>query len=180
MKHYFLLTLILSASFHAYGDETTSIRLNHESNNADSASGIAILFDIGKPKTFLVSLGFSANSISSDESLAHAGRNNIYPVYGFVKFASTYRISPFFEFGIDLGDVLIEDFEEFINHHEEEDNDSAIDTYLSLGLTLKINKKMTASLYRKMYNINFSEVGFSTINEVDLYMTGASLSYYLD
>lgn len=170
-------------SWNAYGEETISVRLNHESDNADSADsagGVSILFDIGEPKTFLVSLGFSANSIASDKNLAHAGRNNIYPFYGFVKFASTYRISPFFEFGVDLGDVLIEDFEDFMNHHEVDDNDSAIDTYLSLGLTLKINKKMSASLYRKKYNVNFTEIGDTKINEVDSYMTGVSLTYHMD
>lgn len=178
MKLYIKAILIFSLSCSAYAEESHTFSLNYDSSDAHSAYGIAFLADTGnpKPKSLIVSFGLSINELESDLDLAADGRKVIYPVYFVGKLSMNYTISPFIEFGFDLGDAIIENI---IDSIDTNDNDyDSIDTYYSLGLTLRLNKKTALSLYRKFYDIKYYETGFTAPREVDLNMTGISLFYY--
>lgn len=53
-------------------------------------------------------LGVSANTVRYNMALDSANRNEIYPVYVFAGWSINYPVSPFAEFGIDLGVALLD------------------------------------------------------------------------
>ena len=181
MKRYFFLLLIFSLSGNAYADGTASLRLNADSADAHSAGGIAIINSIGMESVPLaLSFGISVNRVKSDVALANKGRKSINPVYLFGKLSINHTITPFVEFGFDLGDMILEDISDSLSNDPDADsNDDSVDTYYSLGLTLTMGKKYAVSLYHKKYNINYYDINFPNLQEEDLEMNGISFSYYM-
>ena len=172
MKLNCYLILIFALSCNAYAESSMSVRLNSESDGAREANGVSMKFDVPNPRTFLFSGGFSVNHISSNLALASSDRNNIYPVYGFAKFALNSQVSPYIEVGIDLGDSILDDLFDSGGRY--------IDTYFNVGLTLTTQNKIGVSIYHKKYDIDFNDIGRTPLQKVNLYMTGISFSYYIN
>lgn len=176
MKLYLYITLILSLSFNAYADQTTSVRLNYGAADAHQAYGVALIENLGNPKPMspIFSLGLSINKIKSNLDLANYGRKTIYPVYFLGKLSFNYTVSPFAEFGFDLGDAIIDDLVGSDDPYE-----NFVDTYYSLGLMFRMGKKYGVSLYYKNYDIKYFDTGSFVRKEVDLDMTGISFTVVL-
>lgn len=137
-------------SIPVYGEQPSLIRLNHESDGNEQASGFAFIFDEStEEQLFYSHIGISFNSIKSNQPIEHSGRREIYPVYIFFNFSLKQTVTPFFEFGIDIGDALLDEI-------KSGDSDE-IDHFYSLGLKLIMDKTVSISIYHKEYNFRFNE-----------------------
>ena len=185
MKQALFFILLLASNAYADGrvsggaDEggRWSFNINYDSSSEHDAYGIAFIGDAGNPigDVLMVSLGISANEINSKVNLAPYGRKEINSWYMLVKFSGNYTITPFFEAGFDLGDALLEDLFESAN--VDENHDSAVDYYFSLGVTYKISKQYGVSVYQKNTYVKYNE-STGERSEVDLEMIGVSAFYY--
>jgi hypothetical protein len=172
--------LMLAISSPAYADLETdkpgrwSIHINYDLSSNHDAYGIAFIGDAGDPikDILLVSLGISANEIESEKHLAPNGRKEINAWYMLVRFSGNYTVTPFFEAGFDLGDAILDDLA-----NNNENNDSEVDYYFSLGLTYKINQQYGMSLYHKNTTVKYKE-STGEHSDVDLEMIGVSGYYY--
>ncbi len=165
----FLLTAI---SFQAH---PANLRTNSETEGDHKAVGVSFArsdTDLGSTSPLLLSYGISLNVIESTIPLERYNRNEIYPVYLFSNIAIDYPVSPFLEFGIDLGD--------FIWDKLTDGDASDVDLYYSYGLTLTIEKSVSISFYHKTYDLYFNEIYDAAFQNVTLDLTGVSLSYYFD
>lgn len=167
MKSTSNLILAILVTFFSYGAQSSSLRLNNESADAHHASGIALTVSEYDD----LYLGISANIIRSNLALESANRNKIYPVYVFMGLSANYPISPFGEFGLDLGDALLDKI--------FEGDGQDIDVYFSFGLRLAIKKTIELSVYHKVYDLYFNEMNDPTLQNASLHMTGVNLAFYL-
>lgn len=172
-----LIALFL-LSFNAYGYESPSIRFSSETsedlatNNDESAVNIALIYnEPSYNSAHKASAGISINTIRSDIPLESAGRNRIYPVYAFMNLALNHAISPFTEFGIDVGDALVD--------KAFEGNGSDVDFYYSFGVEFTLQRTVSFSIYHKVYNLYFDEIDNPIFRDVIFDVTGVSFSYYM-
>lgn len=96
--------------------------------------------------------GLSFSYIESSEVIQYDNRKTIHPIYFFMGIKAPWRISPFFEAGIDLPEAFIDDL---LNNEDE--SESQADYYFSTGLVFIINEKVDVSLFAKKYNFIFRE-----------------------
>ena len=152
---------------------STSISLNNDTSGEHHATGVAFIFDESETGTsYLKSLGISANTIRSNLALESADRHRIFPVYIFINFSLKHSISPFVEFGVDLGDALLD---------KVFDGDGKdVDIYYSLGIRIKIKKTIGLSFYRKTYDLYFNEIDDPALQNANLDVTGIKFSYYFE
>ena len=167
MKLTFNLLLTIFLAIYSHAALSSSLRLNSEAADAHHASGIALIESDHDDVYF----GISANKIRSNLALESASRNEIYPVYVFMGASFNYPVSPFAEFGVDLGDALLDKM--------FEGDGQDVDVYFSFGLRFAIKKTIEFSVYHKVYDLYFNEINDPTLENVHLHMTGANLSFYI-
>ena len=172
MKKIFSFIAIFIINFNVYAEESTSIKFNNEIRDEHRGSGISITARQWNRNSLPVTYGgVSINTLKSNLSLEKENRNQIYPVYGFIGVTLNYPVAPFLELGIDLGDAL----EDKIFEGDSLD----VDMYYSIGLTFTYKKAFDVSLYHKTYDLYFSEILDTTIQNVSIDITGISISFYL-
>jgi hypothetical protein len=163
-----ITTILFCYSSSAFSKQYTYFRINHELNDSeDKATGIAYVLKESKSTT---EAGISINKISSDKSLESNNRNSIYPVYGFANISLNTPITPFIEFGIDLGDFFFDKI--------NEGDALETDIYYSAGIKFKFHKQLYLTIYAKAYELYFNEIDDITIQNVTIDMKGASLAFY--
>lgn len=150
-----------------------TLRLNTEQKDSDQSQGVAIIIDeyLDTASTQLA-LGISINNIKSDQALEYSSRKEIYPVYGFVSISLQQAVSPYFEFGMDIGDAMIDDA---LNGDGQE-----IDIYYSVGVRLKLQKTVDIAIYHKLYDLRYTDIADPVLQNVILDMTGVSVSFYFN
>jgi len=90
-------------------------------------------------------LGFSG--VQSDEALESNNRTKVFPVNLILGLRANYTISPYIEFGVDLGDLVVDAIS---------GDSTEIDVTGSLGITYKV-KNLNIYAYYKRYSVKFSE-----------------------
>jgi len=82
-------------------------------------------------------------------------RRHYLPAYGSVFVQMNSPATPYFEMGIDLGDLLLgaifDDYTEY---------DFCCDVYGAIGITFNFGKRASLSAYRKAYNIRYQTPKF--------------------
>lgn len=168
--------LITSCLFCSITANAERIRLQQEAKDDVEGISIAIqwpdLFDELSNSSFTITPGVSAGTLEADEPLTFNDRTRIYPVYAFLNFSTDYIITPFFEFGIDAGDILVNE----IFETEEETRGYNIDTYYSVGLEIKLHKTTHVSFFYKAYQLAYQDVDETERHTVYPEVVGASLS----
>ncbi len=152
-----------------------NLRTNSETEGEHRAAGVSFVqsdADLNNTAPLSLSYGISLNVIESTIPLERYDRNEIYPVYLFSNIAIDYPVSPFFEFGVDLGDLIWDKL--------TDGDASDVDIYYSYGLMLTIEQSVSISFYHKTYDLYFNEIYDTTLQNVNLDLTGVSLSYYFD
>lgn len=160
--------------FCTFSAQAAAVRVNTEEhpNQRHQGKGVAVIIDevkIGSEQ--LVFYGLSANTLKSDQPLQSSDKNKIYPLHAFVNYSFDYAISPYIEFGMDLGDWIIDEI--FDGKGEN------IDIYYSLGVELRLKKTVAVALYHKVYDLRFSEKNNSGSQNAMISLTGISLTYYM-
>ena len=174
MKKIFLISFAFITSFFTQVVMAdAAMRINKDAEDQHESIGVAISLS-EKPKNSPLQLtyGVSFNTIKSNLALEKAGRNQIYPVYGFANLSFKYAVSPYIELGIDIGDALTD--------KAFEGDGSDVDVYYSFGIEVRVQKTIGVAFYHKTYDLNFNEINDPTLQNVIIDMTGVSLSYYIN
>jgi len=167
-----MLFVVMGASI-SQAAPSYSIKINKDSEDQHQSFGVGItISEIPKKSPLLLSYGVSINTIKSNLALESAERNQIYPVYIFANVSLKYAISPYLEFGVDIGDALIDDV--------FKGDGAEVDIYYSLGIEVRIEKTIGIAFYHKTYDLNFNENNDPTLQNVIINMTGVSLNYYIN
>ena len=179
MKHTIMLSTLLLICL-AWAETTlaetnSAVRLHHESKDDVTGAGIAIewpnFFDGLSRSSFVLTPGFSVGMLDADTPLTLDNRETIYPAYVYLSASAKYIISPFFEAGFDLGDLLV---------HEVFENEEAvfnIDTYYSAGIKVALHKRVGASVYYKAYQLVYQEESDSDQKHAYPEVVGISVSF---
>lgn len=167
-----LFLFLLSAfTTNTSAGEFTSFHIYHDAEGEHDAKGVALTLSQWSGRQMpLVTFGLSANTITSNLALEHSNRHEIYPVYMFSNISLNYVISPFLEFGVDLGDTLLDKM--------FDGDGSDIDVYYSYGFRLTIDRTIGVSIYHKTYDLYFNELDDPALQNVTLDVSGVNISYY--
>ena len=172
MKHILKFIILFLTSLNLYAQNAETIRVHNEIKEEHRGSGVSITFREWKRTILPITYGgFSFNTLKSNQPLEKDDRNRIYPIYGFMGMTLNYPISPFIELGVDIGDA----FEDKVFEGDFLD----VDIYYSIGLTFTYKKLFDLSLYHKTYDLYFSEIQDTTIQNVNIDITGINISFYL-
>ena len=116
----------------------------------------------GEREASFVYAGLSAGKMTSDQIISAFGDRNIgYPVFLHVGANMPMGISPYIEYGVELGAVI---FNETIENEE-----ANTDTYLAGGVVIQ-TKAVLLKIYAKEYRIKPY-----LYPPVDIYLTGVSV-----
>lgn len=132
------------------------VSLHHEQRDGNRASGIAFTaYNRG------LALGISANKITSSKPLEMQDRTTIYPVYAFANLALRTPLAPYVEFGLDLGDYLLNELanDSSDNHGGvEEKTENPMDAYGAIGIKTSMRRApIDFAVYVKSYVLLFNE-----------------------
>jgi len=156
-----------------------TIQFHYESKDDVTGVGVAIKWTdvLGElsASPFVLEPGFSFGMLDANTSLTISDRTTIYPVYVFLHASTDYIATPFFEAGIDVGDLIIS--ETFENQDDNSSYD--IDTYYSVGVKVALHKRFDIALYYKAYQLAYRK--FDELNRHTVYpeVVGLSLSFDL-
>jgi len=158
-------------SLNAHAQQGETIRIHNEILDEHRGNGVSVTFRQRESSALPISYGgFSFNTLKSNLALEKENRQRIYPIYGFAGLTLNYPVSPFIEFGLDLGDAI----EDKITEGDIWD----IDIYYAAGLTFTYRKDFDFSIYHKTYDLYFNEIQNSAMQNVNIGITGISLSLY--
>jgi len=131
-----------------------SVSLHHEQRDGNRASGVSFTaYNRG------LSLGISANRITSNQPLELQDRTTIYPVYAFASLAFRMPVTPYVEWGIDLGDYLLNESsnESSKNHDGDKPRLDNVDVYGAIGIKTSMRRTpIDFSIYVKNYRLAFN------------------------
>lgn len=154
------------------------VALHHEWRDDTHASGISYTaYDRG------LALGVSANRISSDKPLEMQNQTTIYPVYAFARVALRLPISPYIEFGVDVGDYLLSESsnESSKSRGEEQGSQFDIDTYGAIGIKTSLRRApIDFSVYVKSYSLIFNNgyrYDLQRLDSAAITMSGANIIF---
>jgi len=154
------------------------VSMNHEQRDNNRASGISFTtYNRG------LALGISANKITSKQPLELQDRTTIYPVYAFASVALKMAVAPYVEFGVDLGDYLLnESFNDSSdNNSDKQSRLNDIDMYGAIGLKTSMRRApIDFSVYIKSYSLSFNDpYRYNEQRSVDtvITMSGANIIF---
>lgn len=102
----------------------------------------------------VIYMGVSLNYISSSDPIQFARRTEIAPIYLFVGVQGPWKITPYFEAGVDLVDSF---WDELGRSDDEEETGADVDYFVAAGIKVAIDERYEAALYAKEYVFKFKE-----------------------
>lgn len=152
-----LAALLLTIAMPAATAATTSnaIALHYEQGANGHATGISY-----SHQTRGVTLGFSTNRISTAQPLEMQNPTTLYPVYAFASIAFRMPVSPYLEFGVDVGNYLFDENSGDSSRRQGGDETlklNRMDTYGAIGVKTSLRRTpIDFSLYLKGYTLTYS------------------------